>query len=264
MHLQDRWRIILDHLTPEKVTSVEDLTAITDASPATIRRDLNQLQSLGQLTRVRGGAASINSLTRHKQSGPSASTLDGQSYFYESVTLFANEKQRIAAKAVEYIDSGSSIIVGAGSTAFKMASLIEDQPIQVLTNSIPVLQSLLKKEKIKVTLSGGELFREQSCIINSFSDGIIENFYASRYFVGAQAISKNGLMQTDGLLVQHERKLINRAEEVIVLVDSSKFLAQGSLSVCPLSKINTIITDKGIEADARKMILDAGINLVIV
>jgi len=70
-------------------------------------------------------------------------------------------------------------------------------------------------------------------------------------------------MEADGLLIQSEQKLMRQADELILMVDSSKFRQRSSLILCPLEQVTTIITDDGISADTVRMIEDAGVSLII-
>ena len=72
------------------------------------------------------------------------------------------------------------------------------------------------------------------------------------------------LLQTDPLLVHYEQDLINRAEEVIVLADSTKFEAKGSLSVCGLDRIDMVVTDDKISKRAYDMLKDNTIDVITV
>ena len=128
--------------------------------------------------------------------------------------------------------------------------MMADDAYHVLTTSVPILQCLFERPRIKVTVPGGELIRDQGIILNPYEDGILQHFAARRMFIGCQALTRNGLMQTDTLLVQSERRLIERAAEVIVLADSSKIDAPASLSVCPLKDIDIVITDDKIDPNA--------------
>ena len=69
--------------------------------------------------------------------------------------------------------------------------------------------------------------------------------------MGAQGLGPLGLMEADPLLIQAEQKLINQADELVVLVDSSKFRKRSSLILCRLERITTIITDHGIRDEDR-------------
>ncbi|MDI7776420.1 DeoR/GlpR family DNA-binding transcription regulator [Asticcacaulis sp. EMRT-3] len=250
MHLQDRWKRIIDELNTDRVTSVDELTERLGVSPATIRRDLNELHELGHLLRVRGGAMRAEGTVYSGRGDERRSGLTGQSAFADSVITNAGAKRAIAKMALSYITPGLSMIIDGGTTTFMMASMMADEAYHVLTTSVPILQCLFERPRIKVTVPGGELFRDQGIILNPYEDGILQHFAAQRMFIGCQALTKNGLMQTDTLLVQSERRLMERAGEVIVLADSSKIDAQASLSVCPLKDIDVLITDENIDPSA--------------
>jgi DeoR family ulaG and ulaABCDEF operon transcriptional repressor len=70
-------------------------------------------------------------------------------------------------------------------------------------------------------------------------------------------------MEGDPLLIQAEQKLIDQAEELVLLVDASKFRQRSSLILCPLSRISTVITDDGIEDREAKMLEAAGVGLIV-
>lgn len=268
MHLQDRWKLIIDELNPDRVTSVDELTARLGVSPATIRRDLNELHELGHLLRVRGGAMRIEGKHFTAKAEPKTpefqtDSLIGQSSFLASTIVNAPVKRAIARAALDFLKPGISMIIDGGSTTYTLANMMANEPYHVLTTSIPILQCLLDRSKVKVTLPGGELFREQRIILNPYDDGMLQNFSAAKMFIGCQALTRNGLMQSDTLLVQSERRLMERADQVIVLADSSKIDAPASLSVCPLTAIDVVITDEGLTDAAREWLEHAGIEVRI-
>ena len=94
---------------------------------------------------------------------------------------------------------------------------------QVFTNSFPIAEHLLKHSKNTIMLSGGVIYREQNIILSPFENDVTRNFYAKRMFMGAQGLGHLGLMEADPLLIQAEQKLIDQADELVVLADSSKF-----------------------------------------
>lgn len=266
MHLQDRWKLIIDELNPERVTSVDELTSRLGVSPATIRRDLNELHELGHLLRVRGGAMRVEG--KHFNGKPAleerrGDSLMGQSSFHDSVIVNAPVKRAIARLALDFLNPGTSMIIDGGTTTYTMAAMMSNDAYHVLTTSIPILQCLLDRSRVRVTVPGGELFREQRIILNPYEDGMLQNFSAAKMFIGCQALTKNGLMQSDTLLVQSERRLMERADEVILMADSSKIDAPASLSVCPLAAIDVVITDDGITPAARAWLEAAGIDVRI-
>lgn len=255
----DRWTQLISLLNPNSVTSVDDLSESLSVSKATIRRDLVELHNSGQIRRVRGGAIAL----------PDGSTakdpigLMGQALFDDSSQSNSKAKRKIGKKAADLLTQGEAIIIDGGSTTLELAKNICNIPLTVLTTSIPILYALLGQEKLRVLITGGEVFRKQNIVLNPYGDALVSNYAASKVFIGAQAISQHGLLQTDPLLVQNEKDLIARAEEVIVLADSSKFTTLGSLAVCKLSEISTVISDSKISDANRKMLVDAGVKVII-
>jgi DeoR family ulaG and ulaABCDEF operon transcriptional repressor len=260
MHTEDRHRRILNLLDPEAVVSIDTLTRELRSSPATIRRDLEKLSKLGKLRRVHGGA--LPPQDGEDPVHPPA-RLVGQQAYDASEVLNVRAKRAIGAKALELCKIGEGMIIDGGTTTNTLAQLLPNAPFQVMTTSLPIVLSLIQKPQIRLMLSGGEIFREQNIFLSPYEDTILQNFTAARIFIGAQAISPSGLMQSDPLLVQNERRLISRAHQVIALVDSSKFANHASLSSCPLSGIHTLITDEGIPDKSKTMLKRAGVEVII-
>jgi DeoR family ulaG and ulaABCDEF operon transcriptional repressor len=260
LYIHERWNRIIDMLHATKVTSVEQFSTKLNVSPATIRRDLNELHSDGRLCRVRGGAIALDPNSNH---GDPFFGLSGQLNQADTLSMNTKEKRAIGEKAASMIEDNDSIIIDGGSTTVYMTQHIRAENLMVLTTSIPIMNSLLGRPKIRILIAGGEVFQEQALVLDPYSHGIVNKFSATKLFIGAQAVTSRGLMQTDPLLVQNEQQLIGRAEKVILLADSSKFEAKASLSVCGLDAIDTVVTDSGLSEDAKKMLVDNDIEIVI-
>ena len=86
---------------------------------------------------------------------------------------------------------------------------------------------------------------------------------AGERLMGAQGLGPLGLMEADPLLIQAEQKLIGQADELVVLVDSSKFAQRSSLVLCALDRIHTVITDEGISDQAASMLEAADVTLIV-
>jgi len=83
-------------------------------------------------------------------------------------------------------------------------------------------------------------------------------------FMSAISIGPLGVIEGDALIARAENKLLKRADKLIVLADASKFAPRGSLVVCPLSRIHTLITDSGAPPEALAMLKDVGVTTVVV
>ena len=88
-------------------------------------------------------------------------------------------------------------------------------------------------------------------------------FHAPKLFMGAAAVGPQGVMQADVILVAAERRLIDRAEQVILLVDSSKFASSSGAIVCGLDEVDVLVTDAGIAPDLAAMVEAAGVRLIV-
>ncbi|NRB31760.1 MAG: DeoR/GlpR transcriptional regulator [Rhizobiaceae bacterium] len=254
MHEKERHRIIMSAVQDRPVVTVVDLCNLTGVSEATIRRDISTLHMQQKLRRVRGGAEAITP--------PQVVGLAGRPFVINE-TLNISEKQAIARAAVELCEDGDSIIINGGTTTFQMVHPLANRRMQIFTNSFPIAEHLLKHSKNTIMLSGGAIYREQNIILSPFDNDVTRNFYAKRMFMGAQGLGPIGLMEADPLLIQAEQKLIGQADELVVLVDSSKFDQRSSLVLCQLDRITTVITDDGISDKAATMLEFAEINLIV-
>jgi DeoR family ulaG and ulaABCDEF operon transcriptional repressor len=121
----------------------------------------------------------------------------------------------------------------------------------------------VKHSKCTVLTPAGAIYREQGLILSPFIDDGIAHFRARRMFLGAQGVSAHGIAEADPLLIQSEQRLMRQADEIVVMVDASKFRGRSSMIVAPLDRVAVVITDEGIEDADAAMIEAAGIRLVV-
>lgn len=254
MHEKERHKIILSAVEERPVVTVVELCNFTGASEATIRRDIATLDQDEQLRRVRGGAEAI--------SPPQFVGLAGRP-FSVNEKMRIEEKQAIAAAAVELCEDGDAITINGGTTTFSMVHPLASRRMQVFTNSFPIAEHLLKHSRNTVMLSGGTIYREQNIILSPFENDVTRNFCAKRMFMGAKGLGPLGLMEADPLLIQAEQKLIGQADELVVLADSTKFDQRSSLVLCPLHRITTVITDDQVSDKAAALLEAADVTLIV-
>ena len=254
MHESERHRLILSVLQEKPLATVKELVDLTKSSEATIRRDIGAMHAEKKLRKIRGGAEALHA---------PAIGLAGRPFAYNQ-SVNVDRKRAIARKAVELCEDGDDITINGGTSTFQMVHYLTSRRMQVFTNSFPIAEHLLSHTKITVVVPGGTIYREQNIILSPFENDGTKHFSARRVFMGAQGISALGIMEADPLVIQAEEKLINQADEVIILVDSSKFERRSSLVLCSLDKVTTIITDDGISDSSRKMVEQAGVNLIVV
>jgi len=255
MHESERHLLILSVLQEKPLAMVRELVELTQSSEATIRRDISALDSLGRLRKRRGGAEAL-----HTRAMPG---LVGRPFaFNKSVNV--GKKRAIARAAVDLCRDGEAIIINGGTTTFQMVHYLTARSLQVFTNSFPIAEHLLNQSQNTVIVPGGTIYREQNIILSPFENDGSKHFQATKMFMGAQGVGAMGIMEADNLVVQAEEKLIGQADELILLVDSSKFEKRSSLVLCPLERASTVITDSDISTAAREMVEASGVRLIVV
>ena len=224
------------------------------ASPATLRRDLSKLNELGQLRRVHGGVEAVEVAQQSHLATRS---------FGLSQTLNAFRKRDVAKAAAAMCVDGESIIINAGSTTWCMVEFLRKQRMQILTNSFPIAQELIATSQNRIILPGGEVYREQGIVLSPFDEDAIQHFTASKMFMSCFSITPMGIIEGDPLIARAEAKLLSRADKLVVIADSSKFESRGSMAVCQLSRVHTLITDDAAPAHMLDHIRSLGVNVVI-
>ena len=260
MHERERWQVIKAMLRERPLVRIADVCRATGASEASVRRDFARLAEQGVAIRVHGGLEAIPGLT----DAPGDVLALATRAFDVSQMLNIAAKRAIARAAVGLCADGEMIIVNGGTTTFQMGEFLRDRRLKVLTNSYPLAEVLIHNSKCRVALPGGEVYREQGMIVSPFEEDAIQHYSASRMFMSAISIGPLGVIEGDPLLARAESKLLKRADRLVVLADSSKFVSRGSLVVCPLSRIDTVITDAAAPAAALDMLREAGVQVTVV
>ncbi|MXO67206.1 DeoR/GlpR family DNA-binding transcription regulator [Altericroceibacterium endophyticum] len=258
MHAAEREKLIITALQSTGFVSYRDLEARIEASPATIRRDLAKLDARGEIVRVRGGAK----MPEDDDSGE-PSRLTGTP-FADALTINTVAKAAIGEAAAKLCKPGDGLMIDGGTTTFQMCPFLEGLRLQVLTNSLPIVEALLKQDGTRVLVPSGTVFREQNIILAPAGEESMPRFHAPRLLMGAGAISVHGVLQADAIHVASQRRFLERAEEVVVLADSSKFAKCSGTIVCSLDDVDVILTDDGIDDDMAASIRAAGVDLRIV
>jgi DeoR family transcriptional regulator, ulaG and ulaABCDEF operon transcriptional repressor len=262
MHSAEREKVILECLGQRGFISFQDLERRVQASPATIRRDLERLTTAGLITRVRGGARLADGATRTARAESGNRHLTGVP-FHENIHRNRPQKEAIGRAAAKLCNAGEGVMIDGGSTTLQMCPYLAGLNLQVLTNSLHIVSALLTQAGTRLLVPAGQVFPEQNIILSAAGDDGMPRFHAPKLFMGAASLGPAGLMQADIILVGAERRLIDRADEIIVLVDSSKFDGPSGHVVCRLDEIDVVVTDAGISSQHARMLEKVGVELII-
>lgn len=253
MYAPERHQAILDVARTRGRVEVAGLARDLAVTPETVRRDLTALERRGVLRRVHGGAIPVERL------GIELGVHDRE-------THSADEKERIARAALDEVPDGGSIILDAGTTTVRLAELLPlDRELTVVTHSIPVASVLVDRSNITLHLLGGIIRVRTFAAVGEWTKSQISDVFADVAFMGTNGLSvERGLTTPDLAESTVKRALINAARRTVVLADHTKFGREDFAKVAPLSAIDTIITDTGLDAEFAGDVENAGPRVVIV
>ena len=246
----ERHRLIVELLRDRPFASVRELTGRLGVSAATVRRDIEKIHAAGGARKVYGGISALAG----RPHGVFARPYD------ENLDLAVEAKRAIAELAENLVADGDTLIVNGGSTCFHFGCMLAARNVRVFTNSMPLAAFLGEEGRCSLTIGGGELHREPRVI---FAPGQASGFFASKYFVGAQGVSAEGLLESSPLQVRAIQELAERADQVIVLADSRKFAIRARNVSLPLGRVGTLVTDDALPGEAAVMLAAAEVEVRI-
>jgi DeoR family transcriptional regulator, fructose operon transcriptional repressor len=245
-----RWDNLRMLIRDSGVIRIEDLCRRLKVSPATVRRDLDQLEQSGAIRRVHGGAVSVEG------------RLD-EPVFADKTSLAAREKRRIAEAALAFVGPGDTIYLDGGSTVLELARLLRERTnLTVVTNSLYAAHELSGRGP-RLIMIGGELRRLSQTVVGPLTRLVLNELHLDKAFMGTIGFTlKEGLTTTDPGEAFTKELVMGQARQVIVLADSSK---AGKLSFARAGgwdKVHVLITDKQMDRNFARELVKTGIKLV--
>lgn len=219
---------------------VADLSRELRCSEVTIRSDIQKLEEKGLLKRVHGGAVKAGEQLMIP-------------YNIGNVPKKKEEKVRIAARAYGYINDQDTVILDDASVNYYLALQIKENPgkhLIVITNSLICAGVLASADHVELFMVGGQVGGKLSAAMGDVAINTLANFHANKAFISAHGVSFTaGVTSIGSPQMQVKKAILQAADEVFLLVDSSKFGGGYILVVCPLDRIDRIITDKSIRPE---------------
>lgn len=252
MNTQTRRKRIEEILHAEGFCNVASLAKLLGASEVTIRNDLSTLEDEGKVTRIHGGAI----LAMERPRGE---------HFEERTTVNQEKKLWIARRAAELVDNYDSLLLDASTTAFYMAdSLKNHRGLTVFTNGIEVAFRLAENRSNKVILIGGLLRPETASLTGQFGSEMLRSVRAKKAFFSCVGWSPTlELMDEDLFEAQLKKEMVEAAESLFLLVDSSKFEKQGVAPFASLSQMSMVITDDQVSPLSLSQLRQGGIPVSV-
>ena len=249
---QERQNAILKMLSVQDTVQIAELTERFAVSVATIRRDLDVLERRQMVRRVYGGATLAGTKPRPRP------------VFRSRAIQHHEAKVAIGKAAAALIQSGETVLIDIGTTTLEVACQLKDRTaLTVLTNSLPVLNEL-EESSLDVYALGGRLRHQELALCGSLSLASLAGFFVDKAFIGAGGVSlDNGVTVYNPDSAQLSSAIVDRANEVILCADNSKFGYNGFAFVCGLDRIGTVVTDRGLTDEFREGLTRQGIRVII-
>ncbi|GGJ90934.1 transcriptional regulator [Pilimelia anulata] len=254
-----RWNALLELLAESGRTTVDQAAERLGVSRATIRRDFDQLAQQQMITRTRGGAVangvSYDLPLRYKTAKHSA------------------EKQRIGAAAAALVAPGMVVGLNGGTTTTEVARALaaradlasgaEHTPLTVVTNALNIANELLVRSRMKIVVTGGVVRPQSFELVGPLGGGILREVTLDLALLGVDALDV-----TLGAAAHHEGEaamnalMVQRARRVVIIADSSKLGGHAFARICPIDRIETLVTDSGAPESVVETFRDAGVTVV--
>ena len=178
-------------------------------------------------------------------------------------TSLLSEKQRVGRKVAELIQPGETILIDGGTTTIHVAKHLAGKGVQVVTNSIPIINQLMSVSGIDLVVLGGYLYPRTGVVLGPLTVEALQNLKVRRLIFSVGGITEAGLFNQNSLLVETQKQMLTAADEVILVTDSSKFGHSELVHLCPLHRVNKLVVDNGLSDEWRLLIEKNGIELVI-
>lgn len=245
--------IIKDLIEKNGRMSLEELgERFPGVSSMTLRRDLLALEEAGVLVRVRGGAVSVQELSKKTEV-----------QFAKRTAVQIAEKKQIAEKAVRLVDHGSSMFIDSGSSTLYFAKELPDLNYYISTNGIAIAQELMRKKMPTVMLFGGEVSRNNMATVGESCLQDLSRINIDTAVMAATAFTDDGNFCC-GLFAEAEmkRQVLSRAKKIIMLLDTSKVGKVMPYTFARLSDIDVLVTDGNFPEDLKKNITAQGVTII--
>ena len=251
-NITDRHQFILEKLKKDGKVNIVDLVEEMQVSGVTIRKDLKLLEDKNLLFRTHGGGSINNPYAVDRP-------------IYEKEFINADEKKRIARAAITLIGQTDSIMIGSGTTAFEFSRALHPaNHLTVITPALKVGVELCTRPNIEVLQLGGLIRQNSSSTAGIHAIRILEEISCGILFIGVDGIDLDfGISISNISEASLNQKMIETAQTVVILADSTKFDRRGLGRICSLEQVQYIITDNKVSTNTIKAIEDKGIKVII-
>ncbi|HEX8864130.1 MAG TPA: DeoR/GlpR family DNA-binding transcription regulator [Lentzea sp.] len=252
---QSRRELILRTLRADGPSEVRSLADKLGVSQATIRRDLEQLDADGKLTRVYGGAMALDPGDVNSE--------DVDDPFAEVAAERAEDKDAVARAAAAMVQDGETVLLDIGTTMHRLAHHLHGKRITVITSNLAVFDELRDDADVELVLLGGMVRRRYHSLVGFLTEDNLRQVHAGRLFLGTSGVRGDGaVMDTTLVEVPLKRAMIKAADQVVLVADGGKFPGVGVARVCGPDDLDVVVTTASADPATRLALEEAGVDVV--
>jgi len=242
----ERQQQILALLEERGTLRTIDLAEEFQVTDETIRRDLQVLAEGNHLARIHGGASSLSGRPRLQS-------------FSERRGLQVESKKAIARAALKLIQPGRTYAFDSSTTAYALVSTLPDLPFRVVTNAYAVLDHIVRMENVELICTGGRFHPKTQTFIGGESIDTLRRHNVHTAFISCIGFdTQRGASEGFAQQAIFKERLVQLAESVVLLVDSSKLNQRSEYFFAGHEHISLIITDSKADPDTVQMLRDKG------
>lgn len=248
----ERLAAILVQLRDQGSVHVPELAEEFGVSQATLRRDLAILEEQGLCVRRYGGAVPTDSSTELP-----VAYRDRRS---------KREKAAVARIAALLLPPGPQTVgLTGGSTTSEIARELSNRvDLVIVTNALNIASEMAAKPRMRVVVSGGVARSQSTELVGPWAESALAQATIGTAYIGVDGIDlESGLTTHDAIEARTNAVLLQRAERVIVVADSSKFGRRLPGVIAPLTSMDVLVTDRGADESMLEALRDLGIDVVI-
>jgi len=249
MFAEPRRRILLDRITRQGFATLDELVKSLGVSESTVRRDLEALDLAGSVKRTHGGAVFATAEARAMPA------------FDERTASAAREKRAIGQAAALLIDDGDTVLLDGGTTTLEVARALLGRPVQIVTNSLPIAHLAASSKETDLILIGGYVYPRTGVALGPLAVAMMQGIRVRKAILGAGGIVAEGLYNSNLLLVETERAMMACGQDVMIVVDHTKFGRLSLAFLCGLDAIADLVVDSGLAEADRAMLRAAGVRV---
>ncbi len=251
MKASERRQQILQRVVETGSVQIEDLVTFFEVSRMTAHRDLEALEDLGLVRRVRGGATA------------KASSLVESSYRYRT-NVGHPSKSTIARAALQHVEPGQALILDDSTTVLELAEHLSSiRPLTVITNGLGAIERLRDIPGVDLVSLGGQFNARYNAFFGLLCEEALAGLRANVLFVSTSAVMGSSAYHQDPQVVTAKRAMMKAAEKRILLVDHAKFGATALHRLAELSEFDLVITDSGLVSAQKSALHEAGAVLEV-